>query len=242
MLEFQRYQLEFTAHIREPAKHKKPAGVVPERMAVYREAVFNNIFESVSVCFPVCQTVLAKKAWHALIRGFVMSHQAKTPIFREIPPQFLSYLETVKSAPAYLKQLAHYEWVELAVSALETKPVSLSKKTDLLNEKPALAPAHMLLEYDYAVHKISKRKLPKTTEKTYLLVFRNAAFDVKFIELNPTTYQLLRLIQENNMTGKQALVRLAEDIKHPDTDAVILFGVEILRDLTNQDAIIGSKI
>jgi uncharacterized protein len=241
MLDFQRYQLEFTAHIREPAKHKKPAGVVPERMAVYREAVFNNIFESVSVCFPVCQTVLAKQAWRALIRGFVVNYQAQTPIFREIPPQFLRYLDTQKQVAAYIKQLAHYEWVELAVGALETKPVDLSKTTDLLNEKPILTSAHMLLEYDYPVHKISARRKPKTTEKTYLLVFRNAAFDVKFIELNPVTFQLLKLINENNMTGKQALMRLAEDLQHPDANAVIQFGVGILQDLASQQAIIGSK-
>ena len=43
------------------------------------------------------------------------------------------------------------------------------------------------------------------------------------------------------MTGKRALVRLAEDIKHPDTDAVIQFGLGILRDLANQQAIIGSE-
>ena len=71
-------------------------------------------------------------------------------------------------------------------------------------------------------------------------MFRNSEFKVKFIELNPTTYQLLRLIQENNMTGEQALVRLAEDIKHPDANAVIQFGLGILQDLINQQAIIGS--
>ena len=81
----------------------------------------------------------------------------------------------------------------------------------------------------------------KAAEKTYLLVFRNSEFKVKFIELNPTTYQLLRLIQENNMTGKQALVRLAEDLQHPDANAVIQFGLEVLSDLANQGAIIGSK-
>ena len=240
MLDFQRYQLEFTAHIRNPSAHKKPAGVAPGRMAVYREAVFNNIFESVSVCFPVCQTVLTKKAWRALIRSFMMNYQAETPIFREIPPQFLRYLNTQKIVPAYLKQLAHYEWVELAVGALDTKPVSLSKNADLLNEKPILASAHMLLEYDYAVHKISARHKPKTSEKTYFLVFRNSDFKVRFIELNPVTFQLLKLINENNMTGKQALMRLAEDLQHPDTNAVIQFGLEILSDLANQDAIIGS--
>ena len=91
------------------------------------------------------------------------------------------------------------------------------------------------------MHKISKRNVPKTTESTHLFVFRNCEFKVKFIELNPTTYQLLRLIQENSMTGNQALVRLAVDIQHPDTNAVIQFGAEILSDLAKQDAIIGSE-
>ena len=241
MLEFQRYQLEFTAHIRNPKANKKPAQVNDAGMAVYREIVFTNIFNAVSACFPVCVQVLGKNAWDKLVRQFFANYQATSPIFREIPQQFLQFLNTAGNLPVYFQQLAHYEWVELAINAQQTETAKLSKKMDLLDEKPILAPAHMLLEYDYAVHKISKRNQPKTTEKTYLLVFRNSEFKVKFIELNPTTYQLLRLIQENNITGKQALVRLAEDIKHPDTDAVIQFGAGILQDLAKQHAIIGSE-
>ena len=209
-------------------------------MAVYREIVFTNIFNAVSACFPVCVQVLGKNAWNKLVRQFFANYQATSPIFREIPQQFLQFINSV-NLPAYFQQLAHYEWVELAVNSQQTTPPKLSKKMNLLDEKPILAPAHRLLDYDYAVHKISKRYQPKITEQTYLLVFRNSEFKVKFIELNPTTYQLLRLIQENNTTGKQALVRLAGEIKHPDTDAVIQFGAEILSDLAKQDAIIGSE-
>ena len=54
------------------------------------------------------------------------------------------------------------------------------------------------------------------------------------------TFELLRLIDENSMTGEQALVQLAEAINHPDTDAIIQFGEEILADLASQQAIIGS--
>ena len=241
MFEFQRYQLEFTAHIRNSKANTKPALVDDGRMAVYREIVFTNIFYSVSTCFPVCVQVLGEHAWEKLVREFFANYQATSPIFREIPQQFLQFLNKVANLPAYFQQLAQYEWVELAINTQQTEAAKLSKKMDLLNEKPILAPAHMLLQYDYAVHKISKRNQPKATEKTYLLVFRNSEFKVKFIELNPTTYQLLRLIQENNMTGKQALVRLAEDIKHPDADAVIQFGAEILRDLAKQGVIIGSE-
>jgi hypothetical protein len=240
MFAFQKYQLEFTAHIRNPAAHKKPAKVPDARMAVYREIVFNNIFSSVSACFPVCKSVLGARAWKKLVREFFANYQATTPLFREIPQQFLDFSKTARNLPEPLKQLAHYEWVELAVASQPTETEKLSKKTDLLHEKPVLAPAHMLLKYDFAVHKISKKNLPKSTESTHLLVFRNASNRVKFIELNPMTFELLRLINENNMTGEQALMMLAEAINHPDIDAMIQFGVGILADLARQQAIIGS--
>lgn len=240
MLDFQHYQITFTAHIRNPAANKKPAKVPDARMAVYREIVFNNIFASVSACFPVCKSILGARSWRKLVHQFFSTHQAESPIFREIPQQFLQFLNTVDDLPTYLQQLAHYEWVELAVGTQQTETIKLSKKMDLLNEMPVLAPAHMLLEYDYAVHKISKRKPPKDTEKTYLLVFRNNEHRVKFIELNPMTFQLLTLIQKNEITGEQTLAMLAEGTGYSDTDAMIRFGKEILADLTDQQAIIGS--
>ncbi len=246
MLAFQRYQQQFTAHIRNPTSHKKPAGVNATRMATYTNAVFNNIFESVSVCFPVCQKVIGKRAWKQLVRGFVKSYPAQSPIFREIPQQFLQFLNTQTTQlaflalPKFLNQLAHYEWVELAVSSMEATQVNLSEHTDLLHEKPVLTLAHMLLEYDFAVHKISKTKQPKAPEKTYFLVFRNAEFTVKFIELNPMTFRLLALIKEKNMTGEQALINIALAMQHPNPEAIINFGAEILADLAKQQAVVGS--
>ena len=240
MLDFQCYQLTFTAHIRNPSANQKPAKVADARMAIYREIVFNNILGAVSACFPVCKSMLGARAWRKLVRAFFANHQATTPIFREIPQQFLQFLDTKVDCPLYFQSLAHYEWVELAVASLQTDPIELSKKIDCLNEKPMLAPAHMLLSYDYAVQSISKRHLPKGAEQTYLLVFRNIENKVKFIELNPITFQLLNLIQTNELTGKQALTKLAEEIAHPNVGAMITFGAEILTDLVNQQAIIGS--
>ena len=241
MQDFQRYQLAFTSHIRNPSVNKKPARVKATRMAIYREIVFNNILSSVSACFPVCKSMLGARAWCKLVHAFFDNHQATTPIFREIPQQFLQFLDTRIDLPIYFQSLAHYEWVELAVASLQTEPIKLSKKTDLLNEKPILVPTHMLLSYDYAVQSISKRHLPKGIEPTYLLVFRNIKNEVKFIELNPVTFQLLNLIEANEFTGKQALTVLADEIAHPDVDMMIQFGAEILTDLANQQAIIGSN-
>ena len=114
MLDFQLYQFEFTAHIRNPNLHPKPANVVETRMAIYREAIFNNIYESASACFPVCQKVVGLREWRKLIHDFVANFAANTPLFREIQKQFLAFLSTEKNLLVYLTQLAHYEWVELS--------------------------------------------------------------------------------------------------------------------------------
>lgn len=240
-LDFQQYQAQFTAYIRNPAQNKKPPRVNASRLAVYKKAVFNNIVESISICFPVCQAVVNKRAWQKLMREFVATYAAGSPIFREIPQQFLLFLEPIENVPAYFKQLAHYEWVELAIHSQQTQTVVKSEQTDLLYEKPILAAALMLLEYDYPVHQISAKFKPKLTHKTNLLVFRNPNFEVKFIEVSPVTYRLLQLIKEHDLTGEQALTQLAKEIEHPDVSMIIQFGLGILTDLANQQAIIGSR-
>ncbi len=239
MLDFQQYQYAFTAHIRDPKKNPKPDNVDEERMSVYREGVYNNVFESSSVCFPVCQKTLGKVAWDSIMRHFFATHHASSPIFREIPQELLAFLQADKEVPDYIKQLAHYEWVELAVGMQKVLAPKLSEATDLLNEVPVLTPAHMLLQYDYPVQKISPEFIPENKEDTYLLVFRNQEFDVNFIELNPMTYALLEIILQG-LTGKQALTSLAEQIQHPQPEVIIEFGAGVLQDLMQQGAILGS--
>ena len=250
MLDFQRYQQAFTAHIRHPKAHKKPAGVSSTGTAVYREIVFNNLLSAVSACFPVCQQVLGKRAWLKLVRQFLSQHQANTPIFREIPEQFLLFLTMQDSLPAFLWPLAHYEWIELALSSQVTTNQHCSCIMQLLDEIPILAPAHRLLQYDYAVHQISAKYKPKhlhktyLLKKTYLLVFRNTEYKIKFIVLNATTFMLLKTIEGKQLTGRQALLNLSEQLKNDgnllEPSVITHFGLEILQDLATQQALIGS--
>jgi uncharacterized protein len=241
MLDFQEYQHAFTAHIRDPINNPKPNNVDEERMKVYREGVYNNIFESASVCFPISQETIGEQDWNATITRFVATHHARSPIFREIPYELVQFLINDRDTPDFIKQLAHYEWVELAVANMQTEIPQLSKEPNLLDNVPVLAPSHMLLQYDYPVQKISAQFKPQETETTHLLVFRNSAYEVKFIELNPMVYRMLEMIKQE-MTGKQALNALAKQIQHPQPQVIIEFGVEILDDLMMQQAIIGSAI
>jgi hypothetical protein len=96
-----------------------------------------------------------------------------------------------------------------------------------------------LLNYPYAVQKISPRYKPKEKIATYLLVFRDTEYIVKFIELNPITYRLIELHKDKNMTSRQALTQITNEIGSLPLEHVIQFGLEVLNELRDQGVILG---
>lgn len=244
---FQRYQLAFTARIRDPLNQPPIEGVPRQRMAVYEEIVFNNLFESVSACFPVARKVLGKRTWLKLTQAFLREYSATSPLFRKISEQFLQFLtipnlELQSLLPPYLISLCHYEWIELFVAStptVENNSGNINPTGDLGKHQPVFTTTMQLLHYEYAVHKISPRYKPKQKESTQLLVYRNADDNVKFIELNAVTYKLIVLLQKKAITGEQALTLLANELKHPQPESIIQFGLGILEDLRSQGVIVG---
>ncbi len=243
--EFQRYQLAFTAHLRDPRQYPAPSGVPTKRMAVYDEIVFNNLLQSVSACFPVASAVLGKRKWRRLVQEFMRSYSANSPLFREIPKQFVDFLRSNQSVqdelPPYIHALCHYEWIELHVSALplEIQPVSTETIVDLNSMLAVFNPTLQLLSYDYAVHRISPRKKPNQLMPTQLLVYRNTEHKVKFVEINAVTYQLITLMQSQRLTGAQALKTLAQQLGYADVETIMQYGLSILHELSAQEIIIG---
>jgi hypothetical protein len=246
---FQKYQQAFTAHVRDPLNQSRPNNVSPRGMNVYKDIVFNNLFDSVSACFPVAQKVIGKRAWLKLVRGFFRDHSSTTPIFRKIPEEFLSYLEDVsslvpESIPPFLTSLCHYEWVELLVATTrgDVDARAINPTGDLRKNVPSFAIAIQLLNYEYAVQKISPGNIPKEKTNTQLLVYRNADFAVKFIELNAITYRLIEILKQEKINCEQALTLLASEMNQGQTENIIQFGLEILEDLRNQDVILGTYL
>ena len=245
---FQQYQLAFTAYIRDPLNKPRPNNVEPNRIDVYKEIVFNNLFESVSACFPVAQKVIGTRMWLKLIRGFFQEHSSSTPIFRKIPEEFLNYLASKNSLvseniPPYLSNLCHYEWVELLASTMVDND-SIDKREiiptgNLCNNFPAFTPTMQLLNYDYAVQKISPHYKPEEKTYTQLIVYRNAEYSVKFIELNTLTFRLIEILKQEKLNCSQALALLAQEVNHPGPESIIEFGLMILEDLRQQGVILG---
>lgn len=241
----QEYQQQFTRFIRTRQTSAKPRGVDAKRIRIYAGLVFNNIHQTVSACFPVARKVLGERRWKRLIRAFLAEHPCATPIFRQIPEEFLHWLESAQEIPAWLPSLAHYEWVELAVAVADTPDIPqeyLAPQGDLLQGHPVLAPVLMLLRYPFAVQRISQSYQPMApdAEPTHILAFRRDHFEVKFMELNAVSARLVSLLRETDKTGAQVLQQIAGEMHHPDPDVVLRGGLQVLENLREERAVLGT--
>ena len=249
-LKFQTYQLEFARHIRDPKANARPTGVAARRMKIYNELLYNNLEGFLLACFPVLRSILSDRKWAKLVREFFAEHRCHTPFFRQIPDEFVHYVQSERGMragdPAYLSELVHYEWIELAlsVSNKEIDQERIDPQGDLVKGVPALNPVLALLQYAYPVQRIGPHYQPRSApaQPSYLLVFRDADFDVRFIELNPVSARLLDLLQSGTLCAEKTLEIIAQELKHPDPRVVIQGGLEILRDLHAQGAVLGTWI
>ena len=249
--DFIKTQLAFTAHIRSPDKHKRPVDVEDRRMKIYRELFYNNVEGFVSGTFPVIRQLYNDDDWHRMVRDFFERHRCKTPYFLEISEEFLDYLQHEREAqpedPPGLRELAHYEWVELALSVSEENidMTGIDPNGDVLTHHPVMSPVAWPLAYQYPVHQMGPDFLPDEApaNPTYLVVFRDRNDDVQFMEINPVTARLLQLLSENeSLTGQQALLQIAEELQATDTDMIINAGTQAMHELQQQGVLIGVRV
>jgi hypothetical protein len=246
---FQNFQHQFTAHIRNPQKKPRPPGVPARRMKVYNELLFNNIEGSLLGCFPVLRLVLGKQKWKKLVRDFFAEHKFKTPFYRQIPDEFVAYLQNERGKrsedPPYLKYLAHYEWIELVLFVAEEtlKNSVINPKGDLFSGRPVFNIALKFVSYPFEVHRISPNFKPKKAARVpfHYLVFRNPKDEVEFMTLNAVSARLVQLLLPGKLTGEKALKKIAKELKHSHPEIVKDGGLKILEEFREKGAILGTK-
>jgi len=241
--EFQRYQLAFAAHIRDPKAHPRPAGVEARRMKIYNELLFNNVESFLLACFPVLRKMLGARKWAKLVRTFFATHRSRTPYFRQIPDEFIQFLQNEwtppEGYPPFTLALAHYEWIELVLSVSNRSADRPFNATgNLTAGVPLLNPVLASLRYDWPVHRIAPRRKVQPAE-TWLLVFRDTDDTVQFSEINAFTARLLTLLEPGTLTGRTALEQFAAESRHPDPAMILQAGGALLDDLRARGAILG---
>jgi hypothetical protein len=248
-------QTAFAAHLRDPATAPAPAGIEERRLQIYRELFYNNIDSLLAGNFPVIRALRGDDAWHALVRDFYREHRSHTPLFPEIGREFLRHLESRQQAdagdPPFLLELAHYEWVELALSLddADLAALDVDRDGDLLDGVPLPSPLAWPLAYRWPVHRIAATYQPDTPPEhpTFLLVLRDRSDEVRFKQIDALAYTLLQALHENlqrepaeRSNGRDLLQRLAQQLGSDTEDMFLANGAALLRQLHERDAILGT--
>lgn len=208
-------QRAFAAHLRDPERVPAPEDVEPRRMTVYRELFFNNLVDLLGGAFPVLRRILGDAGWRALVREFYARHHAHTPYFLELPREFLEWLQARGAGgsgePPFLAELAHYEWVELALAISEEEtPPSGALPADCLEVPLAVSPLAWPLAYRWPVHRLGPDHRPAEppAEPAFLVVYRDPGDRVQFLEIGAETARLLDALEQSpGATARSAYAR-----------------------------------
>jgi uncharacterized protein len=242
----------FAAHIRDPERVPPPSGIEDRRLKIYRELFFNNVENLLAGNFPVLRRLYGDVGWATLIRAFYRDHDCQTPLFTELAREFLRYLDTRadtdagRDDPPWLRELAHYEWVELALQISEARNDDSAHDPDgdLLAGRPLVSPLAWPLAYAWPVHRIGPDYRPDTppAAPTLLKLRREADGSVSFHALTPLSFRLLqRLDAEPALSGREQLRALATEAGVTDLDAFLRDGAAMLTAMRAESTILGTR-
>ena len=249
--DFQTLQQRFAGHIRNPEVEPIPDAIEARRMDIYTGLFFRNIEGFVSGAFPVLRSLYSEAAWLGLVREFIRDYRCKSPYFLQVSEEFLAFLgQRLAKAndPAFIVELAHYEWVELALDVADIEPdwEQIDPNGDLLEGIPVVSPVAWPLHYQYPVHQLGPAYQPTEppAEASFLIVYRNREDKVKFIASNAVTVSLLSRLSaeqgQSNFTGREQLLAMADEMSHPDPENLVIAGHGMLQKLQAQGVILGT--
>nr|WP_256358979.1 putative DNA-binding domain-containing protein [Pseudomonas sp. PDM27] len=230
-------------YLRDPERNAPPTEMDPARAQVYRDLVFANLSSLLSGTFPVLVKILGDEDWRSLVRIFLRDYRACTPKFGEIAQEFVEFLASEPQAladgswPPFMVELAHYEWVEMALQQSDAEPVAAGDAALLLDRPLQVSPLAWPLAYAWPVQRVGPDYQPDVlpAQPTLLLVRRAEDWGVKFSELSPLAWRLLLLVGEfPELTGRELLQGLAVEAGVVGSLEFLEGGVGLLRQMRGE--------
>ena len=221
-------------------------GIDSQRLAIYRELFFNNVKDTLDNAFPVISRVLNNDRWLELCRDFFAQHRCSTPFLSRLPGEFVSFLQhsTTEHQPAWLLELAQWEWNELDLFLQEDIEVDVTGSNPV-NEVPVLTPHLRLHDCKHPVHHIKEHFTPANSEHAcyHLLAWRKQDHSVGFLLLNDFNRLLIQLLLENStLCGLELLHLISDNTPQMDREQIIQGGIQILNQLYSNKIIVGSRL
>lgn len=233
-------------YLRDPDHCPPPSEMNAVRAQVYRDLIFANLSSLLSGTFPVLIKILGDERWRTLVRIFLRDYRAHTPKFGEIAQEFVEFLASGPQAlsegewPLFMVELAHYEWVEMALQQSEAEPLAPSDVGQLLERPLQVSPLAWPLAYAWPVQLVGPDHQPDIAppQPTLLLVRRAEDWSVKFSELSPLAWRLLQRIEEfPELHGRAQLEGLAAEAGAAGSPEFMASGAALLRQMHGEGVV-----
>lgn len=151
-----------SAHLRDPDHSPCPESFDSQAASLYRELLVANFDAALRACFPLWIRCLGESFYMHWRDAFIAEHACRSPFFRQIPDEFMAYLNLhqaqLRQTLPYAPELAHLEWLELALGVAEAEGCRENRE-DIEAADPwtgalQLNPVHALVQYAYPVQQL----------------------------------------------------------------------------------------
>jgi hypothetical protein len=213
----------------------------------YRHMVRRRLSDTIRHAFPRLESALGPGRMSAVEEEFFGARALKSVFIREVPGEFLTWLErsflagSLEMAP-YAVELARLEWTELLVAyekddpALDLGPLSM--------ERPAaVTRAHRLLALKYAVHLFDAENPAEPEPRpTHVLVYRAPeTHEVHVLETTPVTNALIAALSSGTASLHECIAGAASSERIPVDPPFLEALADLLADLSERGVVRGGS-
>ncbi len=215
------------------------------RIAVYRRLVRNTLHKTVLSAF---ERTASRRGpgFDDDVADWLASCGPQSPYLHDVAREFVAWAAerwpNDAAVPAYLLDLLRHELLEWDVAAM---PLQMDGPEDptrfSLDSRLAFADSVLLADYQWRVHElvddVQDRSLPIPGE-TYLLAYRDAEHDVRYLELTPLAWAVLSRLRLGELV-REAISFGAASLGIPLDDGVLSRVGTVLAELVERGVIVA---
>lgn len=218
-----------------------------QRFEVYRKLVHNRIRNVCRDFLPRTHARIGPGRFARDVGVFLDACGVRSPYLRDVPGEFVrhvagQWLEDPDISD-YLADLARHELLECDVRNDPRGGEAPTGRPLALHEPLVFDGAARLMRYDYAVHCMSvdveDHAEPERTP-TQLLVYRDAASHVRYLELTPFAARVTEALMVRGLRVCDGLAWAAAESNDPLDDAKLAIAAQFLADLADRGVMLGA--
>jgi hypothetical protein len=134
--------------------------------------------------------------------------------------------------------------VELGLQIADDEFPRHDPEGELMSGVPVLSPVAWPLAYAWPVSQIGPDFQPAAPPdlSTLVLVRRDAEFEIRFAEISPLVFRLLEIMRPSEMSGRQALLQLAQEAAVNDLPTFLEQGRAMLQRMREETTLLGTAL